>query len=177
MRRDVNVRFVDVDQVYARKVSCPDGKRILAGGAYWHAKGDPTPISPGGGKLQGIGPLSPTTWFASAIWQLPGALTTQLRVVVLCVPSAGLSGLVKRAATLENEPGTAASSVRRTLTCPSGTSAVVGGTWWILRGAGPVTNATLHLGGASPRPGQTTFYASGFEQAVNHALRVVLYCR
>ncbi len=137
-------------------LSCPSGKRIVGGGAFWHRPGE----GPDAQLAVLLKSSTPTTdgkgWYASG--QNAEGETIQLRIVALCLPKAKVGRYYLRTRDLS---AVGVAQVSDHLSCPAGKRIVSGGAFWHRTGEGPVPQLRGILSSSVPSNNGNGWYASG----------------
>jgi hypothetical protein len=171
----VVTRDINVEQdggIDSGLVSCPTGKRIVTGGAYFHLPGkgrDPTLEA----YLSSSAPVTDgRSWFAAGVnWESVGL---RLRIIARCVSKEVVGTYVVRTLDVplafhEAGGGTAA--------CPAGHRIVTGGAFWHLPGKGRDKGLQAYLRSSAPTSDVDGWYASGWSDVgTSLVLQVVALC-
>ena len=151
------------------KLSCPSGKSVVSGGAFWVGFPDTA-------FLASSLPLNGHSWFVAGLNHTSSSAT--LRVVINCLASTSVGSYVIvrhdfAASSTEGSGGY--------VSCPVGYRIVTGGAGWKTPGD-PFVASLAHdywLGGSTPTTDAAGWYADGrpFTSANGAVLRVVALCR
>ncbi len=153
-------------------LSCPSGKRIVAGGAFWHRPGE----GPDAQLTAFLKSSTSTTdgkgWYASG--RNSDGFQLRLRIVAQCLPKAKVGKYAVRTTDLTAAVG---ESVGNYLSCPSGKRIVSGGAFWHRPGEGPDAQLGGDLGSSTATTNGKGWYASGLNvYDVALQLRLVALC-
>jgi hypothetical protein len=155
------------------KVTCPQGMRVVTGGAYWHRPGEGSTDALGAY----LGASAPTAngraWMASGIHWEGGDLN--LEIVAYCLPASSVGTYAARTSdvTVDGKQAGVAEAA-----CASGNRLVTGGYYWHRAGQPWDKNLEVYARSAFPRPAGTSWYTSAWNDGAEAlVLTSVALCR
>jgi len=154
-------------------LSCPKGKRIVSGGAFWHRPGEGPDALLGGYLDSSSATTDGKGWYAAG--RNVTTLQLQLRIVALCLPKAKVGPYSLR--TRDLAVPALGGRVGGYVTCPAGRRIVSGGAFWHVPGEAPDPELGQSIGSSTATTNGKGWYASGrslYDVALE--LRLVALC-
>jgi hypothetical protein len=153
-------------------LSCPKGKRIVSGGAFWHRPGQGRDAQPPAFLRSSTATTDGKGWYAAG--RNDDDLQLQLRIVALCLPKKKVGTYSLRTQDLVVASGGGAGGY---VSCPSGKRIVGGGAFWHRPGEGPDAQLGGYLDSSTATTNGQGWYASGRNFDVDTLqLRLVAQC-
>ncbi len=144
-------------------LKCAKGKRVVSGGAFWHASGSGKPVPDAGF----IANSAPTTdgkgWYAIGFNQKPGTL--DFEEVALCLPSKAVGHYKVKTHNFVVSGGSVGGGYVK---CAKGERVVSGGAFWHASGSSTPMPEAGAIYSSTPTTDGKGSYATGYSQTVGN---------